>query len=147
MQNYYVNFEFLCSFIEFLFFVFAFFLSFFLLLFISANSQSNERLTAAESKSNAISGSSSTFYNNQNALNIGNPSIFSRRDAAHEYATNLRNDDTDLDSMHLMLEPHLRPPQPDPNSEISKQIFEEHKKLANEYLKVIVFSRSLIRPQ
>lgn len=109
-----------------------------LLLFISANNQTNERLTATESRSNAISGSSSTFYNNQNAY-TGNPTIFSRQDAAFEYASNFKNDENDLDSMHLMLEPHLRPPQPDPNSDISKQIFEEHKKLANEYLKVTIY--------
>lgn len=42
----------------------------------------------------------------------------------------------DLDSMHLMLEPHLRPATPDPNSPISMQIFDEHNKLAQEYLKV-----------
>lgn len=112
---------------------------FLLLLFLSANNQTNERLAATESRSNAISGSSSTFFNNQNALNTGNPTIFSRRDGTFEYATNFRNDENDLDSMHLMLEPHLRPPQPDPNSDISKQIFEEHKKLANEYLKVTIY--------
>lgn len=125
-----VNFEFLYFFNWK--FCFAFFLL--VLLFISANNQSNERLTATESRSNAISGSSSTFYNN-----TGNPTIFSKRDTSFEHATNFRNDNNDLDSMHLMLEPHLRPPQPDPNSDISKQIFEEHKKLANEYLKVTTF--------
>lgn len=127
-----------CNFISTENFVFHFFS---LLLFILANNQSNERPTAADSRLNATSGSSSAFYNNnQNALNTGNPTIFSRRDANYEYASNFRNDDNDLDSMHLMLEPHLRPPQPDPNSEISKQIFEEHKKLAKEYLKVTVLS-------
>lgn len=45
----------------------------------------------------------------------------------------------DLDSMHIMLEPHLRPVKPDKNSEISKQIFEQHKQLANAYLKVNKF--------
>ena len=44
--------------------------------------------------------------------------------------------DSDLDSMHLMLEPSLRPATPDPTSRLSQQIFEEHKDLAKEYLKV-----------
>ncbi|KAL4711502.1 hypothetical protein ACJJTC_000518 [Scirpophaga incertulas] len=44
--------------------------------------------------------------------------------------------DPALDSMHLMLDPHLRPISPDPNSEESKRIYEEHKQLAPEYLKV-----------
>lgn len=48
------------------------------------------------------------------------------------------NGDDDLDSMHIMLEPHLRPVPPDQNSELSKQIFEQHKQLANAYLKVII---------
>lgn len=48
-----------------------------------------------------------------------------------------------FDSMHLMLEPHLRPVSPDPNSKLSTEIFEEHKQLANEYLKVsCVFART-----
>lgn len=36
----------------------------------------------------------------------------------------------------MMLEPHLRPISPDLNDEESKRIFEEHKQLAQEYLKV-----------
>ncbi|XP_013180092.1 PREDICTED: mitogen-activated protein kinase kinase kinase 7-like [Papilio xuthus] len=43
--------------------------------------------------------------------------------------------DPDLDSMHMMLDPHLRPISPDLNNEESKRIFEEHKQLAQEYLK------------
>lgn len=50
--------------------------------------------------------------------------------------TNGGVDDDDLASVHLMLEPHLRPAPPDPKSDLSKQIFEEHKQLAKEYLKV-----------
>lgn len=48
-------------------------------------------------------------------------------------------DDDDLASVHLMLEPNLRPAQPDVNSELSQQIFEEHKQLAKEYFKVAIF--------
>lgn len=44
--------------------------------------------------------------------------------------------DPALDSMHMMLEPHLRPISPDLNNEESKRIFEEHKQLAQEYLKI-----------
>lgn len=44
--------------------------------------------------------------------------------------------DPNLDSMHMMLDPHLRPLTPDLTDETSKQIFEEHKQLAQEYLKV-----------
>ncbi|XP_026756151.2 mitogen-activated protein kinase kinase kinase 7-like [Galleria mellonella] len=44
--------------------------------------------------------------------------------------------DPALDSMHTMLEPHLRPISPDLNNEESKRIYEEHKQLAPEYLKV-----------
>ncbi|CAG4956753.1 unnamed protein product [Parnassius apollo] len=43
--------------------------------------------------------------------------------------------DPDLDSMHMMLDPHLRPISPDLSNEESKRIFEEHKQLAQEYLK------------
>lgn len=56
---------------------------------------------------------------------------------------NERNNDTDeennqstYDLMHLMLEPHLRPVSPEPNDQTSKEIFEEHKRLAKEYFKV-----------
>ncbi|XP_013189820.1 mitogen-activated protein kinase kinase kinase 7 isoform X2 [Amyelois transitella] len=44
--------------------------------------------------------------------------------------------DPALDSMHLMLDPHLRPISPDPTSEESKRIYEEHKQMAPEYLRV-----------
>lgn len=44
--------------------------------------------------------------------------------------------DPALDSMHMMLDPHLRPISPDLNNEESKRIFEEHKQLAQEYLKI-----------
>lgn len=38
--------------------------------------------------------------------------------------------------MHLMLDPHLRPATPDANSVISQRIYNEHKQMAQEYLKV-----------
>lgn len=38
--------------------------------------------------------------------------------------------------MHLMLDPHLRPATPDANSAISQRIYNEHKQMAQEYLKV-----------
>ncbi|KAJ8712393.1 hypothetical protein PYW07_005235 [Mythimna separata] len=44
--------------------------------------------------------------------------------------------DPALDSMHMMLDPHLRPISPDLNNDESKRIFEEHKQLAQEYLKI-----------
>ncbi|XP_063626070.1 mitogen-activated protein kinase kinase kinase 7-like [Cydia splendana] len=44
--------------------------------------------------------------------------------------------DPALDSMHMMLDPHLRPISPDLNNEESKRIFDEHKQLAQEYLKI-----------
>lgn len=42
----------------------------------------------------------------------------------------------DLETMHLMLEPNMRPVTPDPSSRISLEIFNEHKTLAQEFLKV-----------
>ncbi|XP_053610521.1 mitogen-activated protein kinase kinase kinase 7 [Plodia interpunctella] len=44
--------------------------------------------------------------------------------------------DPALDSMHLMLDPHLRPLSPDPASDESKRIYQEHKQMAPEYLRV-----------
>lgn len=42
----------------------------------------------------------------------------------------------DLESIHLLLEPHLRPTTPDPNNAASQKIFKEHNELAKEYLRV-----------
>lgn len=44
--------------------------------------------------------------------------------------------DVDLDSMCLLLDPHLRPATPDLADPRSKALFEEHKQLAQEYLTV-----------
>lgn len=54
--------------------------------------------------------------------------------------TNVPNDDNksdvDLDSMCLLLDPHLRPATPDLTDPRSKALFDEHKQLAQEYLTV-----------
>lgn len=42
----------------------------------------------------------------------------------------------DYDSMHLMLDPHLRPATPKANLGISQRVYNEHKHMAQEYLKV-----------
>jgi hypothetical protein len=42
----------------------------------------------------------------------------------------------DLESLNLMLEPHLRPISPEPSVQLSQEIFNQHKELAQEYLKV-----------
>ncbi|XP_018333081.1 mitogen-activated protein kinase kinase kinase 7 isoform X2 [Agrilus planipennis] len=44
--------------------------------------------------------------------------------------------DPDLDNMHLLLDAHLRPATPDEHDPRSMALFEEHKQLAQEYLKV-----------
>jgi len=44
--------------------------------------------------------------------------------------------DPNLDNMYLLLDSHLRPATPDPNDPASLGLFEEHKQLAQEYLKV-----------
>lgn len=46
--------------------------------------------------------------------------------------------DVDLDSMCLLLDPHLRPATPDLNDPRSKALFEEHKQIAQEYLTVSI---------
>lgn len=48
--------------------------------------------------------------------------------------------DVDLDSMCLLLDPHLRPATPDLNDPSSKKLFEEHKQLTQEYLTVSLFN-------
>lgn len=44
--------------------------------------------------------------------------------------------ESDLDNMYLLLEPHLRPATPDLNDPKSRKLFEEHKQLAQDFLKV-----------
>lgn len=122
----------------------------------TANSQSNERLSTTESKSNAIastSNSTQTLTTTSNILNTTNhtkntSSVPTKEESEtgsdeqqqqqqqQKTTTDTDDDDDDLASVHLMLEPHLRPAPPDLNSDLSKQIFDEHKQLAKEYLKV-----------
>lgn len=44
--------------------------------------------------------------------------------------------ESDLDSMYLLLDSHLRPATPDMEDPKSVALFEEHKQLAQDYLKV-----------
>ncbi|KAF4514152.1 UNVERIFIED_CONTAM: hypothetical protein B566_EDAN019376, partial [Ephemera danica] len=48
----------------------------------------------------------------------------------------LREGGSDLDNMYLMLDPQLQPIEPDTSSAESVRVFEEHKQLAQEYLRV-----------
>lgn len=50
--------------------------------------------------------------------------------------TDEEDNQSTYDLIHLMLEPHLRPVSPLPNDQMSKDTFEEHKRLAKEYFKV-----------
>lgn len=98
----------------------------------SANNHGNERLTVTETKS-TIPPSDST------AASSAAASAASSSAAAASAASRGPTDSEaslDLDSLYLMLEPHLRPATPDPNSRVSQKIFEEHNDLAKEYLKV-----------
>lgn len=116
-------------------------------MLFAANSQSNERLTTTETRTNAIpscsNNTSASLMGAKNVLNTATPTIpqssskFARESTNQSKATT-NNGEDDLDSVHLMLEPHLRPEPLDPNSSFSKQIFDEHKALAKEYLKVCV---------
>lgn len=46
------------------------------------------------------------------------------------------DDGVDYDTIRIVLDPELRPSTPEPNNFLSKNIFEEHNKLAKEYLRV-----------
>jgi len=81
---------------------------------VYTNSQGHERLTVTESTSTIPTTESSTSSENRSDSEVS----------------------IDLDSIHLLLEPHLRPATPDPNNSVSQNIFKEHKELAKEYLKV-----------
>lgn len=69
-------------------------------------------------------------------IKIGNSSGSTASGGVETGGQQASSPDPDLDSMHMMLDPHLRPISPDLNDEESKRIFEEHKKLAQEYLKI-----------
>lgn len=47
-----------------------------------------------------------------------------------------KENDGDLENIYFFLDPQLRPVTPDFSDPQSRQIFEEHKQLAEEYLKV-----------
>lgn len=49
---------------------------------------------------------------------------------------NAPQSDPNLENMYMLLDPHLRPATPDLQDSYSRALFEEHKKLAQEYLKV-----------
>ncbi|XP_031629382.1 mitogen-activated protein kinase kinase kinase 7 isoform X2 [Contarinia nasturtii] len=113
------------------------------------NSQSNERLPSTETRSTAIASSSNNARTLLgNVLNTTNPTTYKNSpkttttttrdnfDESNEANGGADNDDLSSDQLHLMLEPHLRPKPPDPNSDLSKEIYEEHNQLAKEYLKI-----------
>ncbi|GLV34596.1 TGF-beta activated kinase 1 [Carabus blaptoides fortunei] len=54
----------------------------------------------------------------------------------NQEASNHPASDQELDNMYMFLDPNLRPLTPDLNDPQSRHIFEEHKQLAEEYLKV-----------
>ncbi|XP_059616737.1 mitogen-activated protein kinase kinase kinase 7 [Phlebotomus argentipes] len=85
-----------------------------------ANSEGKERLSVAETRIPA--------EKDPERPATGNCDV--EDDRGDSYAS------LNLESMHLMLEPHLRPATPDPENELSMQIFEEHKQLAQDYLKL-----------
>ncbi|KAG4079104.1 hypothetical protein HA402_001075 [Bradysia odoriphaga] len=78
------------------------------------NSQGNKRLTVTENRSTAPTPESSTSNDNPSDTDVS----------------------IDLESIHLLLEPHLRPTTPDPNNSASQKIFKEHNELAKEYLRI-----------
>lgn len=115
-------------------------------LFQTANSQGNERLTTTETRTSTVS--SLGGVNSSNT--VTNSSTVTREAFKTEKITTTTStapkEETDeedsFDSMHLMLEPHLRPVPPSPNSPFSIEVYEMHKKLAKEYLKVRTLSKA-----
>lgn len=102
-------------------------------LLFTANSQGNERLTTTEARTSTVS---STGVNSTNTV-TNSATVTKEAFKTEKVTTPKEEEENSYDSMHLMLEPHLRPVPPDPKSRLSKEIFEEHKDLAKEYLKVI----------
>lgn len=100
----------------------------------TAKSQSNERLVTIDTRTSTAS---STDIVNSSMVTNSQASVVTKDAFKLEKVTPSSNDEEDsFDSMHLMLEEHLRPVPPKPNNRLSKEIFEEHKHLAKEYLKV-----------
>ncbi|XP_038222266.1 mitogen-activated protein kinase kinase kinase 7-like isoform X2 [Zerene cesonia] len=77
-----------------------------------------------------------TVQPNRNKLQVFVDVFMSNSSSSGSGAAPPHEPDPDLDSMHMMLDPHLRPISPDLANEESKRIFEEHKQLAQEYLKI-----------
>lgn len=76
-------------------------------------------------------------------MNTGLPTIHGNLSGNRGYndTDNLNNranhsDSLDLESLNMMLDPHLRPVNPIRNHATSQQIFHDHKDLAEDYLKV-----------
>lgn len=109
---------------------------FFTCSFSTANSQGNERLTVTETKTCSGSG---TPIDSAIPSNLSS-STSTTAGASNDHRTE-NESSFDLDSMHQWLDPHLRPVTPDPDNQLSKQIFDQHKDLANEYLKVKNFNK------
>lgn len=108
-----------------------------------SNNQSNDRLLNSESRSNTVASTSSNARTSiGNVRNTTNSTFKNSKaakddfDGGEEIKLDSNVDQDDLDSVHLMLEPNLRPAPPDMRSDLSRQIFEEHKQLAKEYLKI-----------
>lgn len=138
-------------------------------IFLStANNQGSERIsTTTETRTSAVTSgtsvpatavSSTTITTSKRDTNQKETKEFAQSEQQHPAANSVTNEqkskqqqqeetDTEsaFDSMHLMLEPHLRPVSPDRNSKLSTEIFNEHKQLANEYLKVITALQCILK--
>ncbi|XP_077294350.1 TGF-beta activated kinase 1 isoform X2 [Arctopsyche grandis] len=68
--------------------------------------------------------------------NTGGPTGTSTSDRPNSPTDQQQPPEPDLESMHMMLDPHLRPVTPDFTNEASVQIYEQHNQLTKEYLKV-----------
>lgn len=81
-------------------------------------------------------------------MNTGMPTIHNNLSANRGYNNDTDNsnnrpnhsDSLDLESLNMMLDPHLRPVNPIRNHATSQQIFQEHKDIAEDYLKVDCFA-------
>lgn len=51
-------------------------------------------------------------------------------------SSRMKNDDSDVSMAYSTLEPHLQPLPPNPNSRESQDIFDEHMRMAQEFLRV-----------
>lgn len=106
---------------------------------IASSSGSTRTLTG-----NILNSINQTNYKNATKITADN---FDGRNEEQRAGADSNIDDDDLASVHLMLEPHLRPAPSDPKSDLSREIFEEHKQLAKEYLKVILHEKCFSKRQ